>query len=98
MTIEDNSSNRIIKRRILKPRVPADLEDQRPKMKLRELTPQENENSEHTMQTKENKDSENMKRTNFTEEYKKLIKPPLNLFSHPKPTKYPKLVVPTKTQ
>ena len=73
MTIEDNSSNRIIKRRILKPRTPTSLEDQRPKMKLRELTPQENENSEHVMQTKKDKDSENMKRTNFTDEYKRLM-------------------------
>ena len=75
MTNEDNSNDRIIKRRIKMPKTDSDLENNRSKMKLRDLSPQDNdkENVAKILQPKENKESENMKKYNFTEEYKKLM-------------------------
>ena len=67
MTNEDNSNERIIKRRILMSKTDSDLENNRSKMKLRDLSPQDNdkENVTKILQPKENEESENMKKYNY---------------------------------
>ena len=73
MTNEDNSNKRTIKRRRMIPKTDSDLENNN--REIKRFVPQNNdrENVAKILQPKENKESENMKKYNFTEEYKKLM-------------------------